>query len=414
MMKKLPILLFLSGMLFLLPFRVTAQWVNIYSDDSLAGLDALNKDTVFAVGTNRILRTCDGGTTWQNMLQSFSFDAAEVVFPNDTTGYVSGYEKILKTTDCGLTWEAVKVDSSGNWYEKLCFPTAELGFAMSWSYNGDNIFRTTDGGQTWTSVFRRPYLYDIQMTDETTGYLAGDSLFKTTNGGISWQYIPVTGIFGFVNSLGFSDSDTGLIATFAGEYPLRRTRDGGNSWETIDIYYPFFCYSYSFFYPMDDTHYYFSGWDPLAPCGGIFYSEDGGYNWVEQKQGIGPYYLFDKMDMVSDSIGYVVNVEMGVYKTANGGFLVGIKDPEQEKDKKFVVLPNPVTDNLIIRSQESFTKGEIRIYDVHGRLIINQSLLSNAETFIPFLNFPDGMYFYSIHHDSKMLESGKFLKAKTY
>lgn len=411
-MKKLPILLFLSGMLFLLPFRVTAQWVNIYSDDSLAGLDALNKDTVFAVGTNRILRTCDGGTTWQNMLQSFSFDAAEVVFPNDTTGYVSGYEKILKTTDCGLTWKAIKADGSGNWYKKLCFPTAELGFAESWNYHGDTIFRTADGGQTWTAVFRRQSLYDIQMTDETTGYLAGDSLFKTTDGGISWQYIPIIGAFDdYIKALGFSDKDTGLIVLWSGN--LCKTNDGGNSWEIIELWYPF-DYWNSFFCPIDGTHYYFSGWDPLAPCGGIFYSEDGGYNWVEQKQGIGPYYLFDKMDMVSDSIGYVVNVEMGVYKTANGGFLVGIKDPEQEKDKKFVVLPNPVADNLIIRSRESFTKGEIRIYDMHGKLIINQSLLSNAETFIPFLNFPDGMYFYSIHHDSKMLESGKFLKAKTY
>ena len=410
-MKKLPILLFLSGMLFLLPFRVTAQWVNIYSD-TLYGLDALNKDTVFAVGTNRILRTCDGGTTWQNMLQSFSFDAAEVVFPNDTTGYVSGYEKILKTTDCGLTWKAIKADGSGNWYKKLCFPTAELGFAESWNYHGDTIFRTADGGQTWTAVFTRPILYDIQMTDETIGYLAGDSLFKTTDGGLSWQYLSMP-INESVISLGFSDADTGLILFWFGS--LCKTNDGGNSWETIELWYPFDYYN-PFFCPIDGTHYYFCGWDPLAPWGAIFYSDDGGYNWIEQKRS-----LFNRMDMVSDSIGYAISVPYeysqyyyGVYKTANGGFLVGIKDPEQEKDKKFVVLPNPVTDNLIIRSQESFTKGEIRIYDVHGRLIINQSLLSNAETFIPFLNFPDGMYFYSIHHDSKMLESGKFLKAKTY
>jgi hypothetical protein len=250
------------------------------------------------------------------------------------------------------------------------------------------------------------------MTDETTGYLAGDSLFKTTDGGISWQYIPIINVvYVFINSLGFSDADTGLILTLSGT--LIRTNDGGNSWETIELFSPFH-YSNPFFCPIDGTHYYFCGWDPLAPTGGIFYSSDGGYNWVEQKQGIGPYYLFDRLDMVSDSIGYVINVERGVYKTTNGGFLVGIKDPELGKDKKFVVQPNPVTDNLIIRSRKSFTKGEISIYDVHGRLIINRSLIPNAETFIPFLNFPDGMYFYSIHQGSKMLESGKFLKAKTY
>jgi len=410
-MKKLLILFFLSGILCLSPIWVTAQWVNIYSD-TLYGLDALNKDTVFAVGPNRILHTCDGGTTWQNMLQSFSFDAAEVVFPNDTTGYVSGYEKILKTTDCGLTWKAIKVDSSGNWYKKLCFPTAELGFAESWNYNGDTIFRTADGGQTWTSVFRRQSLYDIQMTDETTGYLAGDSLFKTTDGGISWQYLSIP-INESVISLGFSDADTGLILFWFGS--LCKTNDGGNSWETIELWYPFGYYN-PFFCPIDGTHYYFCGWDPLAPQGAIFYSDDGGYNWIEQKRS-----LFNRMDMVSDSIGYAISVPYeysqyyyGVYKTANGGFLVGIKDPEPGMDKKFVVLPNPVTDNLIIRSREPFTEGEIRIYDVHGRLLVAQSLIPNGETVIPFLTFPDGMYFYSIHYDSKMLGSGKFLKAKTY
>ncbi len=392
----------------------TAQWVQIYNDDALQSLDALNKDTVFVVEINHILRTCDGGASWQNLLSSTSLNAVEVVFPNDTTGFVAGYEKILKTTDCGLTWKTIKVDSSGNWYKRLCFPTPKLGFAESWNINGDTIFRTADGGENWEPVFSRKFLNDIQMTDETTGYIAGDSLFKTIDGGISWQYIPT--IMGTsednIKALGFFDANTGLIVLWSGQ--LCKTNDGGNSWELIELPGPGFIYWNSFFCAVDGNHYYFSGWDPVAPLGAIFYSSDGGYNWTEQFIGVGPHYLFGRIDMINDSIGYVVNVAKGVFKTISGGFPVGIHDAKPYQDKKFIIQPNPVINNLIIHSMDSFTSAEISIFNMAGKLILKQSLTPNAETLIQFLNFPNGIYLYSIQQNSKMLESGKFLKAKTY
>ncbi|MDD2529378.1 MAG: YCF48-related protein [Lentimicrobiaceae bacterium] len=413
-MKKVLILVFLPGVLFLSTMQSNAQWMHIYSNDSLEGLDALNKDTIFTVGKNHILRTCDGGATWQNMLQSPLFYAVEVVFPNDTTGYVSGYEKIMKTTDCGLTWNPVKTDSNGNWYKRLCFPTSELGFTQSWNYNGDTIFRTTDGGENWVPIFCRQSLNDIQMTDETTGYIAGDSLFKTIDGGISWQYAPT--IIGTsddnIKALGFSDADTGLIVLWSGQ--LGKTNDGGNSWELIELPGPGFIYWNSFFCSVDGNHYYFSGWDPVAPLGAIYYSGDGGYNWTEQLKGVGSHYLFSRIDMINDSIGYVVNVAKGVFKTISGGFPVGIHHEKPYQDKKFIIQPNPVINNLIIHNLDSFTSAEISIFNMAGKLILKQSLTPNAETLIQFLNFPNGTYLYSIQQNSKMLESGKFLKAKTY
>lgn len=398
-------LIFILALSILQCLDLAAQWNCIYFNDSLSGIHALNKDTVFAVGYNCIMRSSNGGDIWQNMLK-IPLNALDVTFTENSTGYVSGFQKILKTTNGGNTWNVIKVDSSHNWYDKLCFPTSQLGFVRVYNYYGDTVLRTSNGGLTWTPVLYRQTINDISMIDETTGYIASDSLFKTTDGGITWNNLPLQSAENhYIKLLGFSSKDTGLILLVPGGN-LRKTLDGGATWELITSIpeFPFASY-FSCFYPVDGNRIYFCGWDPIASIGAIEYSSDGGYHWLEQKRG-----LFNKLKMVTDSIGYAIDVNLGVYKTDNGGLLVGINIPKFKKNEKFTIQPNPVKDIINIYNNESISMGIITISNTQGRQLIVHPLTPSGNTSISFLSFQPGIYFYTISQHSRIIETGKFVK----
>jgi photosystem II stability/assembly factor-like uncharacterized protein len=79
---------------------------------------------------------------------------------------------------------------------------------------------------------------DIVMVDPNTGWIAQYSgkLFKTTDGGNSWTENLLASNFPFGNfrSLGFFNSQFGLLGTLNSFAPLRRTTNGGQTWNTVN------------------------------------------------------------------------------------------------------------------------------------------------------------------------------------
>ena len=99
----------------------------------------------------------------------------------------------------------------------------------------------------WVKQMTEPYRGkqdDVVFVDALTGWYGNGAgkLFKTTDGGQSWTQIldrPGT----FVRALGFVDANLGFLGNIGPDYfpgvtdatPLYRTRDGGASWETVTI-----------------------------------------------------------------------------------------------------------------------------------------------------------------------------------
>lgn len=386
--------------------NVSAQWSLVYNVGS-SGMDVLNKDTIFAIGGYHVVRSVDGGASWSDLF-TIPYSHGPITFPNDTTGYLSSYGKVFKTIDFGNTWTVVKSDST--WFTNLSFPTADIGLVVSEGIK-DTLFRTSNGGQSWNPVFIRQYIQNVQLVDENVGYLTHDSLFKTIDGGLTWNFVNIDTLFipglSLISAVKFFNADTGLIRI---DGNILMTKNGGTTWDLIcSVILPNY-YTCSF-YSKDALHIYYCGWDGLASFGGIYYSDNGGSSWIWLKSG-----NFFELEMYNDSIGYAATIDEGIYKTTNGGFTDpdAIQEPLTKNKNDFEIYPNPVTDNLNIRNSEPMAKGYLNVYDALGKSILCQKLSDNANTSISFKAFPDGIYFYSVIDNAKILHSGKFVKIKNY
>lgn len=107
--------------------------------------------------TRLLLRTTDGGQTWNNVAPlATTIDA--VYFLNASTGWAAvpqgkdGTTQLLRTTDGGQTWQGVTIPVKNT--GQLMFIDALHGWLVTaLDFNDNrNILRTGDGGKTWVNV----------------------------------------------------------------------------------------------------------------------------------------------------------------------------------------------------------------------------------------------------------------------
>ena len=138
-----------------------------------------------------VLRTNDGGATWEKVFQSTRSASIngewgwKISFPTDLVGYISvetinnpGLEdaKVLKTVDGGVTWEEIRIDGSvsGAGLQGIGFISPDVGWA-----SGRGVTSVTvDGGDTWQQLNHfNPQTGDGQMDGRMNRfYMVNDTL----------------------------------------------------------------------------------------------------------------------------------------------------------------------------------------------------------------------------------------------
>lgn len=88
-----------------------------------------------------VYSTLDGGLNWQTE----PFSGGPLMFIDDQIGW--GIDRdIVRTIDGGQTWETM---GSIHWDSRVTFVTEHLGWVIEYHEEGRQVFRTEDGGLTW-------------------------------------------------------------------------------------------------------------------------------------------------------------------------------------------------------------------------------------------------------------------------
>ena len=229
-------------------------------------------DSFVAVGPRgHIVVSGDGGKTWKQAKVPVSSDLTAVWFASAKLGWAVGHDGVvLATTDGGLTWarqldgraaaeitlkdiqakaaadpaseelQALLAESQRNVdigpdkpFLDVWFENETTGFVVG-AYN--LIYRTTDGGKTWTSWFDRvpnPQFMSLYSIRPAGGevYMSGEqgTFFRLDRTTERFEARPVQ----YQGSL-FGVVDAGdAVLTFGLKGNVFRSADGGTTWATV-------------------------------------------------------------------------------------------------------------------------------------------------------------------------------------
>ncbi|MDH3267940.1 MAG: YCF48-related protein [Ignavibacteria bacterium] len=210
--------------------------------DNLYSVHFENSNIGWIVGENvRIMKSTDGGSSWSAQFANppFPVDLRSVQFQNLNEGWAVGHyiysstdydSYIIKTTNGGTSWQ----NNWGFMDEKLFsvfFVNGNLGLVA-----GSEIARTTDGGFNWFSVFGSfmDEFYSVFFIDSNIGWIAGKNalqskglIYKSANGGLNWSLLRSDTLKTYT-SVFFADADHGWVAGLGGN--ILYTPDGGIDW----------------------------------------------------------------------------------------------------------------------------------------------------------------------------------------
>ena len=255
--------LFVAALVAVVP-HWTTQTSNVTA--RLRGVSAVNEQVAWASGSgSTVLRTTDGGTTWQKLtVTTETLDFRDLDAIDERTAYVLSIgtgpaSRIYKTMDAGETWTLqFKNEEPKAFLDAMSFWDADHGVVFGDSIDGKlDILTTEDGGLVWSrlttaklpSALPNEGAFAASGTNIAlfgknhawigTGAAAKARVLRTTDRGRTWQVADTplaagssTGIF----SIAFRDVKHGVVV--GGDYAkenealnnLAFTNDGGATW----------------------------------------------------------------------------------------------------------------------------------------------------------------------------------------
>jgi len=225
---------------------------------------------------------------------------------SEIRGNIQQGDGVYRSDDAGKTWRHLGLEASQAFSRIRIHPDdCDVAWAAAWGVHSApseerGVYKTTDGGKTWRKVLyrdERTGAQDLALDPKDPNVLyaalweawrkswgmssggAGSGLFKSTDGGESWTEITRNeglpgGVIGKIGvTVSGADSNRLWAQVEAADGGLFRSDDGGATWELIndsrDLRQRAFYYTRVYADPQDRDVVY-------ALNVGIYRSEDGG------------------------------------------------------------------------------------------------------------------------------------------
>ncbi len=268
----------------------------------LTSVSAVDSMTVWVAGEvyegfGVVMKTIDGGNNWLRMGSeaSIPFEMSRVVGVSATTAWVSGDENsILRTTDGGVSWQDMSDPShSGNVWRGMSLATQSNIWLCGGTVYDGRIIHSTDGGATWRSeadsLFDTWPLITIAAWDENNAWVVGHgyTIARTTDGGDNWAVVTPDSMHlqgNDANGLCLLSPEDAWVVTDAGG--IWRTSDGGASWTVQEVPDEAMGYYLVRISALDSSTAWVNGRSAFYPSEGItLHTTDGGTTWNRQDDG---------------------------------------------------------------------------------------------------------------------------------
>ena len=241
-MKKLIFIFFIFPTLYSF-----SQWTPQISGTNLFlwNIQFTTPNIGYVIGDNNFFaKTTNGGINWISI--NTGANASRLFFVNDTIGILYNGDNFYRTTNGGATF--TPLFSAGNPVLNayvVDFPSVNIGYAASTNINDSvTIYKTSDQGATWNYAgyinANVNMIMNIHFATDSIGYLSADfgRIYKTTDGGQTWNLNYTTLSSLEVYDLHFPSPQFGYGVVFTGD--IIKTNDGGNSWsETTPPFSPY-------------------------------------------------------------------------------------------------------------------------------------------------------------------------------
>jgi len=245
-----------------------------------------------------VLRTLDGGLTWQIVLnQGFPTYYYGAHAFSDQTVLITGFNNSANTgvfrwsDDGGNTWTPTQTLNPGtpiNWLYFVNFADAGHGVIQA----AIGTHHTVNGGRTaadWT--FNEPtnnwFLGPFTFLPDLRVWMTGYDNFRSPDGGVTWHALPRANPL-FDGPSAFTADNAGFIGggsispSVAGW--LYSSSNGGDSWSPQPILQP--PYPVRAILKLDSARAWAVGGNYYSGVGGIWGTTDGGQSWsLEQNTG---------------------------------------------------------------------------------------------------------------------------------
>jgi hypothetical protein len=344
---------------------------------------AVNATTAWAAAVGgRVLRTINGGNTWTSVGggRIGTADVYNITAVDGNTAFVtttpSTTTYIFRTTNGGSVWDTV-FQQAGGFIDAMHLYDATNGIAIGDPVAGRYTFlRTTNGGTTWVRTATEPIPGTGEASSQNdlavfgTNYIwigasANGRIYRSTDAGATWASSTVPGAVSATNVIAvwFNSAQYGIASAVNGStYTAYRSTDGGVTWTTATVGTAGYNIAVGG-----------SGTDDFLMARGtdVYRSTNRGTTWSSSYTGTGTFYDLDFCTSGSSTYGWGVkdNGNIVMYY----GTITGVREEVVEIPQTFALMqnyPNPFNPTTTLRyALPKDARVNLSIYNILGQRI---------------------------------------------